>query len=89
MKKLLFVDNEKDALVIYAAEFRNEGYKVTIAPNARQALEYFQVDRPDLVVLDIHLPGMDGLEAIGYMLSIDRTVPVIFASLDFHGQPFA
>jgi len=80
MTKILVVDDEKNIRALYEKELEDEGYQVELASNAAQALESFKADRPDLVVLDIRMPGMDGLEALGKLLSEDRKVPVILNS---------
>jgi CheY-like chemotaxis protein len=47
------------------------------ASNAEQALEYVETMKPDLVVLDIRMAGMDGIEALQRILDMDNTIPVI------------
>ncbi|MBM3789642.1 MAG: response regulator [Acidobacteria bacterium] len=78
MAKILVVDDQKNLLALYRKELQEEGHEVVTAVTAREALQRFAEDRPDLVVLDIRLPGMDGLEAAGQLMSIDRQVPVVF-----------
>ena len=80
MKKILVVDDEKNIRSLYEKELQDEGYAVTLAGNGREALERFNSDRPDLVVLDIRMPGMDGLEALGKLLAEDPKVPVVLNS---------
>lgn len=79
-KKILVVDDEGNILKLYGRELRDEGYEVMTAYNARDGLRIFKEERPDLVILDIRLPGMDGLEAMSHMLHMDRTVPVVLNS---------
>ena len=80
MKRILVVDDEKNIRNLYEKELQDEGYAVTLAGNGREALERFSADRPDLVVLDIRMPGMDGLEALGKLLAEDPKVPVVLNS---------
>jgi len=80
MKKILVVDDEKNIRSLYEKELQDEGYAVSLAGNGREALERFSSDRPDLVVLDIRMPGMDGLEALGKLLAEDPKVPVVLNS---------
>jgi CheY-like chemotaxis protein len=80
MKKILVVDDEKNIRNLYEKELQDEGYAVTLAGNGREALERFSSERPDLVVLDIRMPGMDGLEALGKLLAEDPKVPVVLNS---------
>ena len=76
-KHLLLVDD--DALMRRSLSFNlgQSGYKTSSAANAEDALELAQRDPPDLVLLDIGLPGMDGLEALRQFKN-RLNVPVIF-----------
>ena len=60
--KILVVDDEKKIVSMVHAYLDREGYQVIEAFDGRQALEAFQRESPDLIVLDLMLPGMDGLE---------------------------
>ena len=80
MTKILVVDDERNIRLLYERELQQEGYEVALAEDARAALTSFREDRPDLVVLDIRMPGMDGIEALGTLLAEDRGVPVILNS---------
>lgn len=80
MKKLLIVDDEKNLRMLYKTEFEVEGYLVDSAPDAQQALSMFERERYDLVILDIRMPGMDGVEALGKFLGRDNKIPVIINS---------
>lgn len=80
MKKLLIVDDEKNLRLLYKTEFESEGYQVETAADAQDALKKFEHERYDLVILDIKMPGMDGLEALGKFLGRDNKLPVIINS---------
>ena len=60
--------------------FRGEGYEVAAAEDGSRAVELFLKDRPDLVLLDIMMPGMNGYEACKRIRKEDPAVPVIFLS---------
>jgi DNA-binding response OmpR family regulator len=75
--KLLIVDDEENQRRLYAQEFEDEGYTVIEAADGRSAVEKMRAESPDLVVLDICMPGMDGIEALGKMLGADVRVPVV------------
>ena len=77
MTKLLIVDDEKNLRALYQAELGDEGYEVIMASDGREALRFPESEKPDLVVLDIRMPGPDGLETMGRMLSQDNRLPVI------------
>ncbi len=77
MATVLIVDDDKIARLLYTRELLDEGYQVTAATSAIEAIESFKHDRPDAVILDIRMPGMDGLEVLARLLAIDRKVPVL------------
>lgn len=61
-KTILVVDDEKDIVDLISYNLSKEGYRVVTASNGTQAVERSVSERPDLVVLDIMMPGMDGFE---------------------------
>ncbi|MBE2199737.1 MAG: response regulator transcription factor [Anaerolinea sp.] len=65
--KILVVDDEQSILNLVTAYLRPEGYEVATAVNGRLALQTFRAMQPDLIVLDIMLPGMDGLELLAQL----------------------
>ncbi len=77
MGKILFVDDDESLLQLYREEFEEEGYEVILAKDGKEALAIFMKEKPDLVVMDIRMPIMDGIEAMGRILGKNRHVPVI------------
>ena len=77
MKTILVVDDDEAIRTLLQEELEDEGYKVLIATNARDALKMVAAEPLDLVVLDIRMPGMDGLEALPRILGIKEGLPVI------------
>jgi CheY-like chemotaxis protein len=77
MAMILLVEDEKNQRLLFEQELREEGHEVVSAAGGREALERVDESRPDLVVLDICMPAMDGIETLGQMLSRDNTIPVI------------
>ena len=80
MKKILVVDDEKNIRTLYKTEFETEGYIVDVAGDAKEALKMFEQQKYDLVILDIRMPGMDGIEALGKFLGRNNKLPVIINS---------
>lgn len=77
MPRILVVEDEKNLRALYEEELSAEGYDVVVAGSGEEALEVIEASRPDLVVLDIRMPGMDGIEALGRILGKDRSIPVV------------
>jgi len=77
MTRLLVVDDDEDLSMLYEEELTDDGYEVTLASSGRAALRSIEDKRPDLVILDISMPDMDGIEALGKIMGKDKTIPVI------------
>jgi len=75
--KLLVVDDEVNQGLLYEQELTEEGYDVDVVNSGTDALERIASQRYDLVVLDIGMPDLDGLETLGRMLSVNNRIPVI------------
>jgi DNA-binding response OmpR family regulator len=76
-EKILVVDDEKSLCDLYEIVLGEEGYDVRVAGNAAAALSALPEFDPDLVVMDIRMPGMDGIETMGRMLAERNDLPVI------------
>jgi CheY-like chemotaxis protein len=79
-QKILVVDDEESIRLLYQEEFEDEGYSVKAAASAEEALEIVPVFHPDLVIMDIKMPGMSGVEALIKIKEMDRSIPVILCS---------
>ena len=77
MEKILCVDDDDGLLRLYQEELSEEGYKVILAKDGKEALAKFAKEKPQVVVMDIRMPVMDGIETLTTMLGKDRQVPVI------------
>jgi two-component system, response regulator, stage 0 sporulation protein F len=84
MKHILVVDDEKHICDLYRSELEDEGYAVTVANSGQEALEQVEADPPDLIVLDIQMPGMDGIEALEKLLGKDKGIPIILNTAYSH-----
>ena len=74
---LLVVDDQPAIRHLLKEALAGEGYEVELAASGREALARVQERRPDLVLLDLKMPGMSGLETLEKMHAISPQVPVI------------
>lgn len=72
-EKILVVDDEAAILELISYTLRKEGYQVVAAADGTTAFSLFQSERPDLVVLDVMLPGLDGLEVCRLIRRVSKT----------------
>jgi len=104
LSKILVVDDDKNLLEVIKYNLVNEGYSVVIAENGTQAVEKARQEKPDLIILDVMLPEIDGLEVCRIlrkemsipilMLSakideIDKVVGLELGADDYIGKPFS
>ncbi|MFW5688389.1 MAG: response regulator [Spirochaetota bacterium] len=76
MARILVVDDDKKTVATIALYLRNEGHTVLEAYDGGTAVERFRVEAPDLLILDLMLPGIDGID-IARLVRLDSDVPVI------------
>ncbi|MGW8287169.1 MAG: HD domain-containing phosphohydrolase [Desulfobulbales bacterium] len=79
-RKILTVDDDEFVREILAAYLEDSGYVVLQADNGRTGLEVFRSETPDLVMLDLRMPEMDGLEVLGKITKESPDTPVILVS---------
>ena len=80
MKTILVVDDDKNLRRLYKYELEAEGYRVVLAENGREALEQVSREVPDLVLMDIRMPELDGLEAMAHALKKHGRIPILLNS---------
>ncbi|MDR1825201.1 MAG: response regulator transcription factor [Bifidobacteriaceae bacterium] len=76
--RLLVVDDEPNIRDLLAASLRFAGFEVTTAANGREALAAARADQPDLIVLDVMLPDMDGFTVTRRLRDTGTHIPVLF-----------
>lgn len=90
MQKLLIVEDDPSLRRLYEAEFREEGYEVHTAGSAEDALKAIYAEPPDAIVLDIRLPGKNGLELLRDLLqSRPQTAVVLNSAYPSYKSDFA
>jgi DNA-binding response OmpR family regulator len=80
MKKILVVDDEKNIRTLFRDELEEDGYAVETAETGKQALERIFASPPDLVVLDIRMPDMTGIEVLEALRKTHVELPVIMCT---------
>jgi CheY-like chemotaxis protein len=85
---VLVVDDYPDALEIWAIYLRSLGYRVSMAADGAEAIEQAERLRPDIIVLDLELPGVSGFEAARRIRSLPETehIPLIAATGYSHSR---
>lgn len=77
MDKILIIDDDKDMQLLLSDLITSEGYEVITADNGKKALKDLTALSPDLVLLDIKLPGMDGMNVLKEIKKVDKHPIVI------------
>jgi DNA-binding NtrC family response regulator len=78
VKTLLFADDNKNIREFCRQELADEGYRVILARDGRDAVRLVQEEHPDLAILDICMPSTGGLEALERIKAVDPAIPIIF-----------
>ncbi|WP_431085562.1 response regulator [Paenibacillus sp. 8b26] len=76
-KKVLIVDDQNGIRILLMEVFGSEGYETFQAANGKIALEIVEKEPPDLVLLDMKIPGMDGLEILKHLKTMNPDIKVI------------
>jgi DNA-binding response OmpR family regulator len=80
LKKVLIVDDEPDYCDALRDLLRSRGFEVAIALSGEEALPAYMQEKPDVVLLDIQMPGMDGLETLQELKVLDQGANVIMVT---------
>jgi two-component system response regulator (stage 0 sporulation protein F) len=74
------VEDDASQRLLYSEELKEEGYEPITAKNGKEAMQILKKFKPDLIVLDIIMPVMDGMEALGRIIGKHKDVPIILYS---------
>jgi len=80
MKRVLVVDDDEAGRLLYLEELREAGYLVEVAADGAEALRMIREARPDLVTIDLKMPGMDGIELLGHVRHLHRDLPIVIST---------
>jgi len=87
--KILLVDDEPDILEIVGYNLSSEGYKLFTAENGAQALKIAKKEKPHLIILDVMMPEMDGIEACEKLRAIPDLSESIITFLTARGEDYS
>lgn len=79
-KKILVVDDETNIRLLYREELEDTGYEVLLAQDAEEAFQILGKETPDLITVDIKMPGMNGIDFLNKVKETHKDVPVILCS---------
>ncbi|WKZ66830.1 MAG: response regulator transcription factor [Flavobacteriales bacterium] len=88
-QKVLLVDDEPDIIELLKYNLEREGYAVSSASNGREALKVAKAERPDLIVLDIMMPGMDGVEVCNQLRQQPEFKNTVITFLTARGEDYS
>lgn len=77
MKRILIVDDEEDIANSIQYVLRQEGFQTSIAHDGSKAMELITSEKPDLIILDLMMPGLDGYEVCRRMRNFDAKTPIL------------
>jgi two-component system alkaline phosphatase synthesis response regulator PhoP len=77
-KKILIVEDEKDLLDLLAHSFTDQGFSVVVAHDGQDGLSVAEKEKPDLIILDILMPKMDGISMAKELQENGVKIPIIF-----------
>ena len=80
METILVVDYEQNIRFLYKEELEEDGYKVSVAATGTEALKCIDKNLPNLIVLNIKMPGMDGIDLMRKIKDEKGDIPIILCS---------
>lgn len=80
MSRILIVDDDPNQRELLSWEFSDEGYEVHTATDGREALQRMKSEKPDVVVLDLAMHGLNGIDTLSQILNYQRRPAVVIHS---------
>jgi len=77
MTTILLVEDDENQRLLYEQELGLEGYEIITAADGKEGLRKVEERQPNLIIMDINMPKMDGIEAMGKVVSKHKNIPII------------
>jgi DNA-binding response OmpR family regulator len=77
MTTILLVEDDKNQRLLYEQELGLEGYEIVTAADGKEGLRKVEERQPNLIIMDINMPKMNGIEAMGKVVSKHKNIPII------------
>lgn len=87
--KILLVDDEPDILEIVGYNLSNEGYQISTAKNGQEAVSKAKKEQPHLIIMDVMMPEMDGIEACEQIRKIPELSETVITFLTARGEDYS
>ena len=88
LKRILVIDDDSTVRDAFDLALEDSGYEVVLADSGETGLDQAIAQRPDIVFLDLRMPGLDGVDVLRKLNDIDSTIPVYIVTA-FHQEFFA
>ncbi len=79
---ILSIDDEENIRFALGELFHMQGWEACSASNVREGLKQFSLHKPDIVLIDYHMPGINGVEGVRKLRALSRTLPIIVFTID-------
>lgn len=89
MEKILLVDDENDILEFVGYNLTKEGFQVITCNNGKEAIQLAKKENPDLIILDVMMPEMDGIETCHELRNIDKLKDTLIIFLSARGEDYS
>jgi len=77
MNTVLIAEDDNNLRLLYQRAFSDDGFKVVLARNGKEAIRKTKKENPDVIIMDIRMPGLNGLDAMNEIKSFAKKIPVI------------
>jgi two-component system, cell cycle response regulator DivK len=87
MPKILYVEDNEDNVYMLRRRLQRSGFEVVVAADGEQGIELARTERPDLILMDLSLPVLDGWEATRRLKAAEDTQSIPIIALSAHAMP--